>query len=166
VPLGKENYRSTSDFRLILRIVRNQAAAEDLVQETFLRVWNRAQNPDAHKDALGPWLLAVARNRALDYVRSQEGRDSRLAVFEENENQRQYAGLETGASFAEQARRAKQALAQLPENQRKAIELACFDGLSQTEMAAKLGQPPGTVKTLVRSALAGLRKGMEARAAE
>ena len=111
-------------------------------------------------------MLAVARNRALDYVRSQEGRDSRLAVFEENENQRQYAGLETGASFAEQARRAKQALAQLPENQRKAIELACFDGLSQTEMAAKLGQPPGTVKTLVRSALAGLRKGMEARAAE
>jgi RNA polymerase sigma-70 factor, ECF subfamily len=153
-------------YALILRIVRNQAAAEDLVQETFLRVWNRAQSFDASRGAVGPWLLTVARNRAIDYLRSQEGRDRKLAVFEENEDPRLYAGMEADIVFAEEARRVKQALARLPENQRQVIELAYFDGLSQTEMAAKLGQPLGTVKTWVRSALAGLRKTMEAGVAE
>jgi RNA polymerase sigma-70 factor (ECF subfamily) len=153
-------------YALILRIVRNPAAAEDLVQETFLRVWNRAPSFDPRKSAVGPWLLAVARNRAIDYVRSQEGRDSRPAVFERSEDPRLDAGLGTGVSFAEQARRVKQALAQLPENQRQVIELACFDGLSQTGMAAKLGQQPDTVKISVRGALAELRKAMDAGVAE
>jgi len=149
-------------YALILRIVRNPAAAEDLVQETFLRVWNRAQSFDAQKGAVGPWLMTVARNRAIDYLRSQEGRDRTLAVFEENEDPRLYAGMEAEIVLADDARRVKAALAKLPENQRQVIELAYFEGLSQTEMATKLGQPLGTVKTWVRSALAGLRKTMEA----
>lgn len=153
-------------YALILRIVRNQAAAEDLVHETFLRVWNRAQSFDASKGAVGPWLLAVARNRAIDHLRSQEGRDSRLAVFEENEDPRLYAGMEADIVSAEEVRPVKQALARLPENQRQVVELAYFDGLSQTEMAAKLGEPLGTVKTWVRNSLAGLRKTMQAGAAE
>lgn len=153
-------------FALVFRIVRNQAVAEDLVQETFLRVWNRAQSSDTHMGAMGPWLLAVARNRALDYVRSREGRDSRPAVYEVNEDPRLDAGLDTGILFAEQARRVRQALAQLPENQRQAIELACFDGLSPTGMAARLGEPLETVRIWLRSALAELRKAMEAGAAE
>ncbi len=149
-------------YALILRIVRNQAVAEDLVQETFLRVWNRTQIFEPPKGVVGPWLLAVARNRAIDYARSLEGRDRRLAVFEETEDPRLYAGMEAGTLFAEQTRQAKRALAQLPENLRQAIELACFDGLSHAEIAARLGQPLGTVKTWVRSALGGLRKAMEA----
>ena len=153
-------------YALILRIVRNPAAAEDLVQETFLRVWNRAPGFDPRKSAVGPWLLAVARKRAIDYVRSQEGSDSRPAVFEGSEERRLDEGLGTGVSFAEQARRVKQVLAQLPENQRQALELACFDGLSQAGMAAKLGQQPGTVKISVRGALAELRKAMDAGVAE
>src|SRR5260370_11951449 len=61
-------------YSLILRIVRDREMAEDLVQETFLRVWTRAQAFDSERGALGPWLLAVARNRAIDYLRSAHGR--------------------------------------------------------------------------------------------
>ncbi len=153
-------------YALILRTVRSRAVAEDLVQETFLRVWSSAQAFEARKGAVGPWLLAVARNRAIGYARSLEGRDRRLTIFEATEDPRLYASMEAGTLFSEQARRVKQALAQLPESQRQAIELACFDGLSHIEIAARLGQPLGTVKTWVRSALGGLRKAMEAGVAE
>src|ERR1700723_108510 len=61
-------------YSLVLRVVRDQAIAEDLVQETFLRVWNRVHSIDSERGAIGPWLLAVARNRAIDYLRSQAGR--------------------------------------------------------------------------------------------
>src|SRR4051812_31351452 len=61
-------------YSLIFRVVRNSAAAEDLVQETFLRVWNRAQSFDSERGVLGPWILTVARNRAIDYLRSTDGR--------------------------------------------------------------------------------------------
>ena len=64
-------------YSLIYRVVRDVGVAEDLVQETFLRVWNRAQGFDAERGALGPWLLAVARNRAIDYVRSSCGKMAR-----------------------------------------------------------------------------------------
>src|SRR5215468_3671617 len=67
-------------YSLIFRVVRNAPAAEDLVQETFLRVWNRAQSFDAEKGALGPWILTVARNRAIDHVRSTEARVSAGAL--------------------------------------------------------------------------------------
>src|SRR5580704_17329156 len=61
-------------YSLIYRVVRNGAAAEDLLQETFLRIWNRVQSFDRQKGALGPWILTVARNRAIDYLRSIDGR--------------------------------------------------------------------------------------------
>src|SRR5580704_1727098 len=67
-------------YSLVLRVVRDKAIAEDLVQETFLRVWNRAHSIDPEKGAIGPWLLAIARNRAIDYLRSSEGRDRNVAV--------------------------------------------------------------------------------------
>ena len=67
-------------FSLIYRIVRDVGVAEDLVQETFLRVWNRAQGFDAGRGALGPWLLAVARNRAINYIRSSGGKMARGAL--------------------------------------------------------------------------------------
>src|SRR5216684_6190862 len=61
-------------YSLIYRVVRNPSAAEDLLQETFMRVWNRVGSFDAERGALGPWVLAVARNRAIDYLRSVDGR--------------------------------------------------------------------------------------------
>jgi RNA polymerase sigma-70 factor, ECF subfamily len=146
-------------YSLILRIVRDAEMAEDLVQETFLRIWTRAQAFDSERGALGPWLLAVARNRAIDYIRSADGRMARSA-FEivEVENPSLFANLEKEMAMSDQARRIREALSKLNSNQRAAIELAYFEGLSQTEIAEKMGQPLGTVKTWMRAALKSLRE--------
>jgi RNA polymerase sigma-70 factor (ECF subfamily) len=146
-------------YSLILRIVRDAALAEDLVQETFLRVWNRAQAFDEERGALGPWLLAVARNRAIDYLRSSDGRMARSAYeLVEMENPALFADLESRMVTSDQARLIRQALTKLNPSQRNVIELAYFEGLSQTEMAERMGQPLGTIKTWVRTALRNLRE--------
>jgi RNA polymerase sigma-70 factor (ECF subfamily) len=152
-------------YSIIIRIVRDPSLAEDLVQETFLRVWNRVQKFDRERGALGPWLLAVARNRAIDYVRSVDGRMARNAYeMVESESPLLYANLENELLSSDQARRIREALGKLNPNQRNVIELAYFEGMSQTEMAAKLGQPLGTVKTWVRAALKSLRVELESAA--
>ena len=146
-------------YSLIFRMVRDSAAAEDLVQETFLRVWNRAQSFDAERGALGPWILAVARNRAIDYIRSRDGRMSAAAVdLDRLENHPLFAKLEDSALSLDRSRRLKAAFAKLAPHQREVIELAYFEGLSQTEMAERMNQPLGTVKTWVRAALKALRQ--------
>jgi RNA polymerase sigma-70 factor (ECF subfamily) len=144
-------------YSLILRVVRDTGVAEDLVQETFLRVWNRVQGFNAEKGSIGPWLLAVARNRAIDYLRSATGRQRNALEFEENEHPALYTDMERDLLLADEARRVKVAMQKLSPNQRQAIELAYFEGLSQTEMAERMGQPLGTVKTWVRTALKNLR---------
>jgi RNA polymerase sigma-70 factor (ECF subfamily) len=133
-----------------------------LVQETFLRVWNRAQAFDAERGAVGPWLLAVARNRAIDYLRSSEGRERQTAAAEDNERPSLYCDMERDLLISDQARRVKAALEMLPQNQRQAIELAYFGGYSQTEIAERMGQPLGSVKTWVRTGLARLREAVAA----
>ena len=144
-------------FSLILRIVRDGGIAEDLVQETFLRVWNRAQGCDAQRGSIGPWLLAVARNRAIDYLRSAGGRERNALEFEETDHPALYTDMEQDILSSDKARRVKAAVEKLSPNQRQVIELAYFEGLSQTEMADRMGQPLGTVKTWVRTALKNLR---------
>jgi RNA polymerase sigma-70 factor (ECF subfamily) len=144
-------------YSLILRVVRDTGIAEDLVQETFLRVWNRVQAFDAQKGAIGPWLLAVARNRAIDYLRSAGGRERNAVEFEENDHPALYIDMEQGILASDKARRVKRAVEKLSAQQRQVIELAYFEGLSQTEMAERMGQPLGTVKTWVRTALKNLR---------
>ena len=145
-------------YSLILRIVRDREMAEDLVQETFLRVWTRAQAFDGERGALGAWLLAVARNRAIDYLRSADGRMARSSYeLVEVESPALFANLEREVVTADQARRIREALSRLDPNYRTVIELAYFEGLSQTEMAEKMSQPLGTIKTWVRAALKSLR---------
>lgn len=144
-------------YSLILRVVRDAAIAEDLVQETFLRVWNRVHGFDAERGAIGPWLLAVARNRAIDWLRSASGRERNAVELEETDHPSLYTEMESGLLLSDSARRVKAAMERLPANQRQAIELAYFEGLSQTEMAERMGQPLGTVKTWVRTALKSLR---------
>jgi RNA polymerase sigma-70 factor (ECF subfamily) len=145
-------------YALIFRIVRDTGVAEDLVQETFLRVWNRAKGFDAEKGALGPWLLAVARNRAIDYLRSSTGRLRNALEVEETEHPAQFLDLEKEILQSDRVRRVRDAFGRLSPNQREVIEMAYFEGLSQSEMAEKMGQPLGTVKTWVRTALAILRE--------
>jgi len=150
-------------YSLIFSVVKDAGVAEDLVQETFLRVWNRASGFDPDRGALGPWLLAVARNRAIDHVRSARARMDRnafeLDIFERAEHGKasSFVDMERDVLNADSARRVKAALASLNQNQRKVIELAYYEGLSQTEMAERLGQPLGTVKTWVRTALKHLK---------
>lgn len=145
-------------YSVILAVVRDTATAEDLVQETFLRVWNRMQAFDSERGSLGPWILAVARNRAIDHVRSASARMTQNSFeIAEHEHPSFFVDMEGDLFAAAQANRIQVALKQLNENQRKVIELAYFEGLSQTEMAARMGQPLGTVKTWVRTALRSLR---------
>ena len=144
-------------YALILRVVRDVGIAEDLVQEAFLRVWNRVGGFDAQKGAIGPWLMAVARNRAIDYLRSSAGRERNSVEYEETDHPALYTDMEKDILASDKARVVKSAMDKLSPNQRQVIELAYFEGLSQTEMAERMGQPLGTVKTWVRSALKSLR---------
>jgi RNA polymerase sigma-70 factor, ECF subfamily len=145
-------------YVLIHRIVRNVGVTEDLVQETFLRVWNRVQAFDHEKGALGPWILTVARNRAIDYLRSVDGRMAQNAYdLETSESPALFANLESEVLNADRARRLKTAFEKLTANQKTSIELAYYEGLSQTEIAERMKQPLGTVKTWVRTALRVLR---------
>jgi RNA polymerase sigma-70 factor (ECF subfamily) len=144
-------------YSLILRVVRDTGIAEDLVQEAFLRVWNRVNGFDAQKGSIGPWLMAVARNRAIDYLRSAGGRERNALEYEETDHPGLYCDMEKDLLASDKARRVKSAIDKLPPNHRQVIELAYFEGLSQTEMAERIGQPLGTVKTWVRTALKNLR---------
>jgi RNA polymerase sigma-70 factor (ECF subfamily) len=145
-------------YSVILRIVRNTGVAEDLTQETFLRVWNRVGSFDAERGALTAWVLTVARNRAIDHVRSQGGRLEANAVdLDRLERPGLFVDLEASALNIDRARRLKTALEKLNANQRTVIELAYYEGMSHTEMAERLKQPLGTVKTWTRTALQILR---------
>jgi RNA polymerase sigma-70 factor (ECF subfamily) len=146
-------------YSLIYRVVRNSGAAEDLVQETFLRVWNRVQSFDQTRGALGPWVLAVARNRAIDYLRSVDGRMTAGALeLDRLETPASFSSFEDNALTLDRARVLKSAFEKLTPTQKQVIELAYFEGLSQTEMAERMKQPLGTVKTWVRAALKALRE--------
>ena len=145
-------------YSVILRIVRNASVAEELVQESFLRAWNRGSDFDSTRGRIGPWLLTIARNRAIDYLRSSAGQQQ-ATTFElvSSERVSLFVNTEDRMLDQEQARRIRAAFSQLNENQRQVLELAYFEGLSQSEMAEKLGQPLGTIKTWVRTALTTLR---------
>jgi RNA polymerase sigma-70 factor (ECF subfamily) len=150
-------------YSVIFRVVKEAGIAEDLAQETFLRVWNRVQFFDREKGALGPWILAVARNRAIDHLRSL---DARMALkstdldgpFEQPEA---FQNLERDILNSDRARTLREAFAKLTPHQRQVIELAYYEGLSQSEMAERIQQPLGTVKTWVRTALKTLRNELE-----
>ena len=145
-------------YSLVYRVVRNAAVAEDLVQETFLRIWNRVHSFDQNRGSLGPWILTVARNQAIDYLRSVDGRMSTNALeIDRLENPVLFSDFKDSALSIDRARRLKTAFEKLNPQQRMVIELAYFEGLTQTEMADRMKQPLGTVKTWVRTALKILR---------
>lgn len=150
-------------YTVILRIVKESGIAEDLTQETFLKVWNRVQFFDHEKGALGPWVLAVARNRAIDYLRSVDGRMAARSTDLDGpmEQPESFVNLERDVINSDRARVLKQAFEKLSPNQRVVIEMAYYEGLSQTEMADRMKQPLGTVKTWVRTALKILRNELE-----
>jgi RNA polymerase sigma-70 factor (ECF subfamily) len=146
-------------YSVVVAIVRDTGVAEDLVQETFLRVWNRVHAFEAARGALGPWLLAIARNRAIDHLRSSTARMDRNAYeLDLREHPSLFVDMEREVLNTDHARLIRKAIAKLSASQQKVIELAYYEGLSQTEIAARMGEPLGTVKTWVRSALKHLRE--------
>lgn len=143
---------------VILRAVHDSGIAEDLAQETFLRVWNRVQCFDGRKGAIGPWLLAIARNRAIDYLRSVRNRERNTVEFDETDHPPLYTEMESDMVASERGYHVRSAMRHLLPNHMRAIELTYFEGLSHLEVAERMGQPLGTVKSWVRMALKHLRE--------
>jgi RNA polymerase sigma-70 factor (ECF subfamily) len=144
-------------YSVALRVLHDSGQAEDVLQEVFLQLW---RNPTAfvqQRGSLGGWLVVVARNRAIDLLRRRKPSDSVEDVV-----------LASSVNVAEEAERnttmqkVRQVIAGLPDEQRKTLELAYFEGLSHTEIASRTGDPLGTVKTRIRQALMSLRKAFPA----
>ncbi len=144
---------------LVLRIMRSRAEAEDVIQDLFLRVWQQAGSFDPARGEVSVWLCQMARTMAIDRLRSGSSRTARELSYGtelEREKMSQSPSPATEADWA----RVAQAVRELPPDQRQLIESAYFDGLSQSEMAAKFGLPLGTVKTRIRMAMKKLRQVM------
>lgn len=151
-------------YALALAIVREPADAEEVVVDAFGQAWRQAGAFDPLRGSVGAWLATIARSRALDTVRAR----GRRARAHERAAQLSDEGLATpvaalgpdparGAERGEARRLVAEALAGLPEPQRVAIQLAYFEGLSQSEIAARLAEPLGTVKTRMRAGMEKLR---------
>jgi RNA polymerase sigma-70 factor (ECF subfamily) len=145
-------------FGLIRRVLRDPEAAAEVLQEVFWQVWQDASRYDPTRGSAEAWLVTRAKTRAIDRLRSMRRRDrSFVAPVDESVAQRREAPAENPAVVAEDKSLVQTALAQLPEAQRRVIELAFFEGLTQSEIATRLGEPLGTVKTRARLGLDRLR---------
>lgn len=145
-------------YSLIYRMVRNQAVAEEIVQEAFLRIWHRAQFFDPEKGSFSTWIVAVARNQAIDYLRSVTGRQWKGEVaMDVMDEPAHFTDIEEDLIQTDRVRQIRHAISHLKETHRQVIELAYFEGLSQTEIAERISQPLGTVKTWMRTGLKLLR---------
>jgi RNA polymerase sigma-70 factor (ECF subfamily) len=150
-------------FSLILRILRDRGESEDVLHEVFVRVWSRA---DSYSQALGTplaWLVRIARNRAIDRLRSRKVRANVGEFYEDPPalaDPAPTANPEQLARTAEHHRAIVTALAQLPAEQRTLIDAAYFEGYTQSELAERFNLPLGTVKTRIRTAMQSLRSSL------
>lgn len=140
-------------YGVALRVLGNTSAAEDVLQEVFLQLWRNPQAFDADRGRLAPWLAVIARNRSIDLLRKRPMEDDIDEL-----------PISTGVNLEDEASeriaidKVRGVLAQLPDEQRKMLEMAYFEGLTHTEIASKTGEPLGTVKTRIRYGLLALRK--------
>ena len=147
-------------YTLAYTIVGERADAEEVVVDTFGQAWRGAAQFDPGRGSVGAWLSTIARTRSLDLVRAR-GRRARVleraAVFV-NDDTAPPNPADRGAELNEASTAVRRGLDALPAAQRQAIELAYFGGLSQSEIAAKLGEPLGTIKTRIRDGMKKLRE--------
>ncbi len=150
---------SSLAYGVALRVAGNSDAAEDAVQEAFLRVWRRADRFDASRGRARPWFLRLVRNVAIDQRRARGVRDrAETEKILDVSDKIPADQPDDIASRAERATRLRAALEQLlPVEQRRAIEIAYFEGLSHSEIAEREGMPLGTVKTRIRDGVLRLR---------
>jgi RNA polymerase sigma-70 factor (ECF subfamily) len=142
-------------FGLMLRILHSRAEAEDVLQEVFLQVWQQAPSFDASRGRPFTWLVTLARSRAIDRLRATGSRERTAQKSGEEAPRVEEEAADDALLREEQGEVVRRALAELSEEQRSTLLLAYLDGMSQTEIAEKTGQPLGTVKTRTR---AGLKK--------
>ena len=141
-------------YGLALRVLRDRALAEDAVQDAFLGAWRTAVAFDPGRGSASTWLMTLVHRRAVDLVRREDRRradqldDAPIGSTDATDEQ---------AEVREERRRVQGALARLPEDQREALELAYYGGLTQSELAERLGVPLGTVKSRMFAGLAKLR---------
>jgi len=144
-------------YSVALRVLRDPASAEDVLQEVFMQIWRNPNGFVATRGSLGGWLAVVARNRSIDALRRKRPSE-----------QVDDMALASNYNLADEAERntlmekARGVIRQLPMEQRKTLEMAFFDGLTHSEIAEMTGDPLGTVKTRIRSALTSLRKAFTA----
>ncbi|MBA3842632.1 MAG: sigma-70 family RNA polymerase sigma factor [Actinobacteria bacterium] len=142
-------------YGVAFRILRDASLAQDAVQDAFLAAWRTAAAFDPARGSASTWLLTLVHRRAVDVVRREERR--RADSLEDVPVAAGDATDET-AELREQRRAVQGALAQLPDDQRQALELAYYGGLSQSELAERLGVPLGTIKSRMFAALGRLRE--------
>ncbi|HEY9283724.1 MAG TPA: sigma-70 family RNA polymerase sigma factor [Pyrinomonadaceae bacterium] len=142
---------------LLLRILHSRAEAEDVLQEVFVQVWRRADSFDESRGRGFTWLVTLARSRAIDRLRALDSR-SRAATASAAEASEVVSDASLDAFRSEQREIVRAALAELTEDQRRTLLLAYEEGLTQSEIAARLNQPLGTVKTRTRAGLMKLRE--------
>jgi len=152
-----------SVFGLAMRVLQNQGDAEDLVQEVFSQAWVQAKRYDATRGSVASWLLMMARSRAIDRLRSRRTKPDSAPLPDDTavvDLPDPALGAEHRVLTAESAMRLRAALTVLPLTHRVAIELAYFEGLTQTQIAERLEQPLGTIKTRIRAGLLKLREAL------
>lgn len=139
-------------YGVALRILRNATAAQDIVQDVFLQLWRNPTSFNPERGRLAPWLAVVTRHKAVDSLRKMK--------FETDAPGQPAAPPSTCNERCPEAETARRLMAQLPPDQRQVLELAYLDGLTHAEIASRLGQPLGTVKSRIRLGLLSLRKEM------
>lgn len=156
---------SSTLYALLLRILGDAEDAQEVLQESFVQIWNRASMFDQSRGSEMAWLVSVARSRAIDRIRARRTRSTRESeahreISIRSENVVKARGLDD-AILGEQQKAVREALRELPDAQRKALEMAYFEGLSQSEIADATGEPLGTVKTRMQLGMKKLRERLQ-----
>jgi RNA polymerase sigma-70 factor (ECF subfamily) len=152
-------------FGVIMRILRSRSDAEEVLQEVFMRVWSRAEMYDERLGSPAPWLVRIARNRAIDRLRARRP----LVVLDDDPDARDGEAAEASAAptpevlavTSQTGEAVRSALAVLPTEQRALIEAAFYEGYTHSELADRFGLPLGTVKTRIRTGMRAMRAWLE-----
>jgi RNA polymerase sigma-70 factor (ECF subfamily) len=144
-------------YAFAIRLLGSRSDAEDLLQEVFLQVWRQAQSYSPERGSPEAWLITMTRSRAIDKLRSLRRRDISPLSPDQPPGLERGTPVEPPTQASEAKLTVQGVLTKLPEAERTVLELAYFDGLTQSEIAARLGEPLGTVKTRIRAGLERLR---------
>jgi RNA polymerase sigma-70 factor (ECF subfamily) len=147
-------------FGLALRVLRDEGLAQDAVQDAFLAIWRTARTFSPERGAARTWVLTLVHRRAVDVVRREQRR--RTDPIESAPEPVEPQGTDDLAWLRFERDRVQSALRRLPDQQREALELAYYGGFTQSQLAARLGEPLGTIKSRMHTGLARLRELLEA----